>query len=188
MTNKANKTLYAYVDESGQQTAGKFFVVGVVLTGDPREVIGPLEAIEESSKKSNLKWRKTDWRHRRVYIEQVGKLNLLKGSIFRQIYREGKNYRELTADAVAVAARTKRGYSKLTVRVDALRRNEINTFKRYLKPSVKVKLVVLGVRRDESNALIRLADAVCGLGSDADGGHEWSIKALSLLKKRGVMI
>jgi hypothetical protein len=44
--------LYAYVDESGQDTAGRFFVVSVVLFGtDCDTVLARLEALEARSGK-----------------------------------------------------------------------------------------------------------------------------------------
>jgi hypothetical protein len=37
---------------------------------------------------------------------------------------------------------------------------------------------VRGVRKDENDALIRLADAVCGLVRDAEDGVPWALNAL----------
>jgi len=189
MAAKPKRTLYVYVDESGMETGGAFFVVGIVLTGNPYQVANNLEAIETLSQKGIKKWRKANWHYRQDYIERIGKLDLLKGSIYREVHRSGKNFQELTADTVAAASQTKKGHTKLIVYVDALRKREIHAFKRYLKPSFrKTKVVVRGVRKDENNALIRLADALCGVVSDADRGHEWSVKALARLKRRGVLL
>jgi hypothetical protein len=47
--------LYAYVDESGQDTAGRFFVVSVVLFGTDRDtVLARLEALEDRSRKGRV--------------------------------------------------------------------------------------------------------------------------------------
>jgi len=44
--------LYAYVDESGQDTQGEFFVVSVVvLDADHEAILQQLEAIETRSRK-----------------------------------------------------------------------------------------------------------------------------------------
>ncbi|MFH1354513.1 MAG: DUF3800 domain-containing protein [bacterium] len=186
---KRKKTLYAHVDESGQETVGLFFVVGVVLTGKREDITRRLEAVEALSKKSNIKWSKANWRYRRDYIEGIANLADLKGAIFYETFHAGTNYRELTANATANAARQKRGYSTLSVYVDGLRRNEVNDFKRYLKPSIKpVRIVVHGVRKDENNALIRLADVVCGLVSDVNDGDDWSVRAINKLKKNGLLL
>jgi hypothetical protein len=45
--------LYAYVDESGQDTGGRLFVVGVVVTGTQRDaVFQQLEALEQRRAKA----------------------------------------------------------------------------------------------------------------------------------------
>src|SRR5271165_6282825 len=44
--------LFCYVDETGQDTLGRFFIVPVVVTGDPRErLVAKLEQIEHVSHK-----------------------------------------------------------------------------------------------------------------------------------------
>ena len=49
--------LYAYVDESGQDTEGRFFVVSVVLFGTDRDtVLARLEALEARTGKGRVKW------------------------------------------------------------------------------------------------------------------------------------
>ncbi len=44
----------------------------------------------------------------------------------------------------------------------------------------------MGVKRDENNALIRLADAICGLVRDAQDGNKWAKKELKRLIKKGI--
>lgn len=39
---KSKQKLYCYVDESGQDTKGKLFVVGIVVTGNEKEELSPL--------------------------------------------------------------------------------------------------------------------------------------------------
>jgi len=48
--------LYAYVDESGQDTEGRFFVVSVVLFGTDRDtVLARLESLEARTGKGRVK-------------------------------------------------------------------------------------------------------------------------------------
>ena len=42
--------------------------------------------------------------------------------------------------------------------------------------------------RDQSDAFIRLADALCGLVRDAEDGQERAIEALNRLRRRGLVI
>lgn len=49
--------LYVYVDESGQDTEGALFVVGIVVTSEQREQLRhELEAVEIASRKGKVKW------------------------------------------------------------------------------------------------------------------------------------
>jgi hypothetical protein len=55
--------LYAYVDETGQETAGAFFLVAVVVAGDDRDVLLDwLSAVENATGKGKTLWHKS--RHR----------------------------------------------------------------------------------------------------------------------------
>ena len=46
---------------------------------------------------------------------------------------------------------------------------------------------VRGVRDEQSNAGVRLADALCGLIRDADEGEPWAMATLAQLRQRGVV-
>src|SRR5438105_2668794 len=57
MAKPKKPKLYCYVDETGQDTYGNFFIVSVVVTGDVREsLVARLEQIEKASGKGNVKW------------------------------------------------------------------------------------------------------------------------------------
>ena len=43
------------------------------------------------------------------------------------------------------------------------------------------------MRREENEALIRLADAICGLVRDAREGHPWAGAALAELRQHGLV-
>ena len=46
---------------------------------------------------------------------------------------------------------------------------------------------VRGVRDEQSNAGVRLADALCGLIRDAEDGEPWAVATLARLRQRGVV-
>jgi hypothetical protein len=59
METHTPQKLYAYVDESGQDTLGELFLVSVVVTGEAREGLRKkLRTIERASGKQTKKWRK----------------------------------------------------------------------------------------------------------------------------------
>lgn len=64
--------LYAYVDESGQDTKGIFFVVSILILGDEREkILRLLERFEKESGKKIMKWRKTRPEYRSRFLELI---------------------------------------------------------------------------------------------------------------------
>lgn len=180
------RKLYAYIDESGQDTKGLVFVVSVLILEKEREMICEiLEKIEIKSGKKNTKWNKSKHDFRKAYIEEIIKTNSLKGKIFFDVFSDTKKYIELTSFAAAKAILKKSGKDdyKVTVFVDGLKKKEIEIFSKGLKDlRIKTKKI-RGVKKDENNAFIRLVDAICGLVRDKNGKNEWAEKALAKLEK-----
>jgi hypothetical protein len=187
MLKKSNKKkLYAYVDESGQDTKGLIFVVSILILEEERETIcTELEKIELESKKKNAKWNKARPEFRKEYIEAIAKMDKLKGRIFFDIFSDTKKYIELTSFATAKAILKKSGNDKykVTVFVDGFKRKEIEVFSRGLKDLHIRTRKIRGVKKDENNAFIRLVDAICGLVRDMNEDQEWAKKAVEKLKK-----
>lgn len=184
------RKLYAYVDESGQDTKGLVFVVSVLILEQEREMIQErLEKIETESGKKNAKWNKSRHAFRRAYIEEITKADSLKGKIFFDFFSDTKKYIELTSFAAAKAILKKSGGDdyKATVFVDGLKKKEIVIFSRGLK-DLRIKTrKVRGVKKDENNAFIRLVDAICGLVRDKNGGNAWAEKAVTKLIKEKIV-
>ena len=103
-------------------------------------------------------------------------------------FRNGaKEYTALTAEAVARAIQRKvQGPYKVTVLVDGLRKSERRTFTRHLRTLNVRPYKVRGVLKEENNALIRLADALCGLVRDAEEGQPWAREVLRRLQQRNI--
>jgi hypothetical protein len=165
--------LYCYVDESGQHTFGRLFVVSVVLVGPKRDdLLQACEAIEERTGKGRRKWIKTPYDRRAAYIQQLLDTPLFCGKLYYAHFENTRDYTGATAWAIVGAIRAAEpGDYKATVIIDGLIRDQ--------EPIAAVALRRLGVRlrklrgaRDESDALVRLADAVCGLVVAAGEGQE----------------
>src|SRR6266568_6531296 len=93
METRTPQKLYAYVDESGQDTEGRFFVVSVVLFGTDRDtVLARLEALEARTGKGRVKWRRARYAFRQDYIAGLLDMPLLAESIFVTTFRQGRNY------------------------------------------------------------------------------------------------
>jgi len=180
------KKLYAYVDESGQDTKGLVFVVSVLILEQEREVICELlEKIEIESGKRNKKWNKSHHNSRKRYIEDILKIEKFKERIFFKIFCDTKEYIELTSSATAKAILKKSGDNyKVTVFIDGLKKKEIEAFSRGLR-DLKIKTrKIRGVKKDENNAFIRLVDAICGLVRDMNDGNEWAKKTVEKMRNK----
>lgn len=182
--------LYAYIDESGQETEGRLFVVGVVIVGnDHEEVLEQLEAIETRSRKRHIKWHRARPAFRQAYMQELANLARLQGCLFFSVFAQTRRYNTATAEAAARAIRLKaQGRYKVTVLVDGLRKTERRAFAHDLRAARVHPYKVRGVLKEENNALIRLADAVCGLVRDADEGQGWAEEIVRRLQQRGYLV
>lgn len=177
---------YEYVDETGQDTEGKLFIVTVlVLAAQRYELEKALESIEIESGKRKKKWTNTKYAERESYVRKVMKLEGLRKSVFFDVLKDSKNYFDFTAKVAAQAVYRKvKKSDEVTVYVDGFTRGEVAKFKRIIKPSIKARTFVKVLRRDESSSLLRLADAFCGLLRDAEEGEEWARKLVQLVRKK----
>ena len=187
---KAQK-LYAYVDESGQDTKGRMFVVGVVvLEKEYDQILKELREIEEKSGKRVKKWNKAPYGYRKAYFEGIAKSNLFHNSLFFETFTNSNKYIEMTSFATAKAILKKvtgNDYSA-TIFIDGFRKRELEIFIQGLRDLRIKRRKVRGVRNEQSESFILLADALCGLIRDADGGDEWAIFMVNKMKKEGIAI
>ena len=70
-TTLKKQKLDCFVDETGQDTQGEFFLVAVVIDEQPDDPHSALEQIEEASKKGLRKWFHAGKERRHAYIQQV---------------------------------------------------------------------------------------------------------------------
>ncbi len=164
--------IYCYVDESGQETQGKIFLVSVVIVESDREHLAQLlQDIEKKSEKGTGKWTKTKDSRRKAYIEATLSQRSFQGKLFYCQYRSTREYVKLTVSATASAIQKYiQGDYKATVIVDGLHREERHTF--------AVSLRQHGIRTEkvrgadeQKDPFVRLADALCGFIRDAEGGR-----------------
>jgi hypothetical protein len=89
----APQKLYAFIDESGQDTLGELFVVAAVLTGhDHERVRQSLERLERASGKGLRKWMKATPRQRLAYLTAVLQLPALQGHLFAAHFTHTTTY------------------------------------------------------------------------------------------------
>lgn len=161
----APQKLFCYVDESGQDTVGSFFIVSVVaIRGARGSLTSDLEAIELATGKKRSKWTHTKAAVRASYIQSVFGKPAFQGSLMYAIYRNTTDYLGCTISTVARAIHLCATMPKydVTVFVDGLPRSRTRRFGVELRRlGIRTKKV-RGVRKEESDALMRLADGLCG--------------------------
>ena len=179
--------LYAYIDESGQDTKGIIFVVSVLVMEKDKDIIQEeLEDLERKSKKKNVKWNKSCHNFRKAYTEGINKLEKLKGKIFFEMFGDTKKYIELTSFSTAKAILRKSSSNdyKVTIFVDGFKEKELNVFSKGLRDLRIRTRKIRGVKKDENDVFIRLVDAVCGLVRDMNDGNKWAEKSIEKLKNK----
>jgi len=165
--------LYCYVDETGQDTKGKLFLVSVVITRSERERLrNKLRKIEQVSGKGTKKWTRATRAQRKKYIEFIIIENDFLGNIFYARYSDTRAYVDLTilTTAKALLDKAKPPY-ETTIFVDGLKRTERHRFAAGLR-RLKVKVRKVRGIREQSDEFIRLADAVAGFVRDSLEGDQ----------------
>lgn len=159
--------LYCYIDETGQDTEGRMFIVAVVATGSERdELTREAERIEQATGKSIKKWHRAVFSRKVEYMRAILSSPLFAHTLFFAHYTETKAYLDLMVYTAARAILLKaQGPYKTTVIVDGLSQTEAPRFARGLR---NLHISVRKVRgiKDKSDALIRLADALAGFVRD----------------------
>jgi hypothetical protein len=167
MTRSKKQKLYAYVDESGQDSKGQIFIVSVVVVGQRRdELRKKLRAIERTSNKKLRKWKKSRPHHREAYIRQVIESGMFTDAIYFAHYKDTRTYVDLTVLSIAKAINHVASPPyETSIFIDGLKKTERMFFGSSLR---KLNIKVRKVRglRDESDEFIRLADAIAGFVRD----------------------
>lgn len=162
--------LYAYVDESGQDTKGAVFFVSVVIIEQDREPLTKLlQTIEHESGKNRRKWSKTIPDRRYAYIKAVLREPSFRGKFYFSEARDTTNYVQITVKttAQAIMLHAPKEY-KATVIVDGLSKPEERAFAVGLRQR-RIRTEKIRGATDEADIFLRLADAVCGFIREALG-------------------
>ena len=157
-----------YVDETGQDTKGELFVVAVVAVVSSDEFRQYCESLEQSSGKGKIKWGKADKNKRLTYLRSIMlHSSSHKFKLFYNVFRKTTDYDAATIEGIAKSIRVLRpSGSRVYVHVDGLTKTKRFDYKtRLRKFSCPIKNVS-GIRKDENEPLIRLADAVAGASRD----------------------
>ena len=182
--------LYCYVDETGQDARSQFFLVSVVIAEADREAfLKALTRIEKDSGKGNVKWISAKDSTRMAYMRQVLDNPLFKGRLHYAVYPRTPDYfakTVLTVGRAITAYITSEDY-RATVLIDGLSKSLIPQAGVALR-RLHIKIFkVRGIRKEENDALMRLADALCGFVRAAREGRVDCLRLLERAQKQGVI-
>lgn len=161
------KNLSCYIDESGQDTQGALFIVASAVTEDREKLLSLLETIERTSGKKKKKWADVGFKYRLAYIDAVLREPAFQGKLYFAVYYDTLDYADSTIDLTVKALKAySQGQSfKASISVDGLLKTERDVFAVGVRRRDVLTKRVRGMD-DQRDALIRLADAVCGFLRD----------------------
>lgn len=188
--------LYCYVDESGQDTLAQpgrkiVFVVAVAVFSDNRDELEKASMEYEKESGKTKKWNSTRRINRMSYLRLVfGDKRFRKAlcvSVSRPIEHPDYDARTILGIAKAIAWKQPSPPYTAEVYVDGITQAKQAEYATELrKAGVRVRRVHRA--RDESYALIRLADAVAGFVREVvEGEDKETVALLERAKRRGMI-
>jgi hypothetical protein len=184
------KKLYCYVDETWLNPPEELFIVSVITADSEKEAFRDVcEEIERKSGKERVKWAKAGHTQRVNYIQRVLRHPRFAGRLFFSRYPGNPDHQETTIKAIVdVIAYSGCEKADNTVVIDALSKSlEHEVGNELHRAGVRTKKV-RGMRKDENDALIRLADALCGLVRGALIGQADMQELLKVALAAGVVL
>lgn len=166
--SESKQKLYCYVDENGQDTQGKIFIVSVIVTGTERdELLELCERIEKESSKGKFKWGKAEHKRRMEYLRRIFENKNFREKLRYSIFKDINDYDTATIKGIsqAVHYREPEEYTTL-IYIDGLARTKRHIYGARLRRLGVSTRKVQGVTKDENNPLTRLADALAGFIRD----------------------
>lgn len=186
------KKLYCYVDENGQDTQGKIFVVSVIVTEENRdELLILCEELEKISQKGKDKWRTAKHERRMRYMRHIIADGRFKGSLRYEVFKNTKDYDTSTITGIVSAVKWDKPTLPYTamVYIDGLSKTKRFEYGARLRHMGLPVRRIKAIRKDEADALIRLADSVAGFVRDAIDDKSVEItEVFKKARKDGVII
>lgn len=181
--------LYCYVDETGQDTEGEFFLVSIVINEIKQldELQGQLINIEQIIKKKQARWHGTKKEVKINYLQKLSELKGLRNSIYYSVYKNTKEYTALTSLAIAKAIHAKKS-SNYTAQIviDGLNDRERDRVRNELK-KLEIKYNKIRGMKDEQSVFLRLSDAIAGLLRESYEKEEYALDWVKKFKQKKII-
>ena len=180
--------LYCYVDETGQDTEGVFFLVALVILGGEREDLrGLLREIERRSGKTAKKWKKATLAQKQAYFKEILKSKAFHGKILYRQFSQTRDYPSCIIETIAkgITQKAQRDY-KATILIDGLGKEERKVVGSRLRKR-HIRTEKIRGLKDENDEFIRLADALAGFVRDALEGKPYAQPLYRKALKEGMI-
>lgn len=187
----SSKKIYCYVDETGQDNIGDMFIVSVVVPENRDELLSYLTELEVKTGRGRLKWGRVKTENRLKYLEAIFNQKKYPLTAYYSVYEETKEYKVATILTIAKAIHAiKDAENKVfTILIDGLGEKDQKFYGSQLRRMGVHTRKVRGVKKDENDALIRLADSICGFVRDIkEGDNKDSLKLYKKAIRNKVLI
>ena len=185
------KRIDLYIDESGQDTKGKLFVVAGVAVENSDALRQFCESLEKTSGKGRVKWGYAQREKRLVYLRTI----ISEGSsfgvvLFYRVFRRTTDYDSATIEGIANVIHTlKLSAFHVYVYVDGLAKTKRGNYKTRLRQLGCPVKKVSRVGKDENEPLIRLADALAGASAELIKYQDSGLNELfSQAEENGILV
>ena len=185
--------VYCYIDETGQDTKGDFFIVVVIIVGDEKgHLESYLETIEEKSGKRKRKWIKTREKEKINYLSLLLENSPLQEHVFYSKYTNTIEYEQMTILTIKNSLNEyinqhRISEYKATIIIDGLNQTAGERVAIALRRA-GIKIRKVRGEKDENNPLIRLSDALAGGIREAQEANATVKKYISALSKEKKLI
>ncbi len=189
--------IFCRVDETGQDTKGQLFIVGVANVSNLEQARNLAEQLEQEPLKQQRngrskglrKWVKLKDEEQIAYVRLLLATNAFKGGLFYKVYSDTTRFQECTVDATiqSIKIYLSGRIAKVDVRIDGLTESERQLYAKNLrKAGLRTDKVRGG--KDETDALIRLVDALCGFVRAAQTKQGRFAELLERAEREGFII
>lgn len=187
-----SRRLYCYVDETGQDTKGNIFIVSVIISAESQEEMAEfIKEFEKSSGKSQFKWGRSVLKQRLEFINKIFSQGKTKLTVYYSVYKDTIDFKNSTVLTIAKSINALKDYKEHTfnIYVDGLSKKDERYYGSQLHHLGIHTKKVKGVKKDENNPMIRLADSACGFVRDViEGSTEESEKIFHKAVKDKVLV
>ena len=186
--------LYAYGEETGQDTYGRIFVVTVIISDQNYQTLTALcEAYERASGKGRRKWHGTAPQLRLEFMRQVIGDDRFRGALcYAKLQRQAQpDFDAFTVDtlAAAIARKLNTGHYVVETWIDGLSKTKRTEYANALRGKGLQNIHLHRVRKEGGNTLIRLADSLAGLLRDAiEDKYPAAVQLVQRGQRNGVIV